>query len=775
MSRNEKPSLTLSEVEEESQPSGAETPLRDPRALKRPDWLALVLLAAVIVFAPLWAGTFANIPHASSTYPTGNPFSFGGPVGMPLALALIALAGGITALREWKRPVAIGAVPGLAGACVLMGGWATLSLIHSFTLAFSLNALAVLFGCLLLGGLVSRLSRDRNALFALLGAVLIGGTLVATFGIREYLEAFKQHDIAHRTFSSFANPDFLAGFLLLALPITLAAFVTARERMLRLLLGLGLTFQSACLLLTGSRAGIGMLLVALVAWLGLVALAGSLRRQGRAIAIGLAVFGLGAVLGFTPTLKRFQGNVDVTNRATGQVAKVNVAEAQGYSGAFRRLTWDGTVHMALANPLIGTGIGTYEFAYPRYAETAFTLHAHNGYLQWMAETGIPSGFFLLAVLAASTAFATHTIRLQRFRSKEDLEEETSDNALFGDRSLLLAGLLAGVLAALLHNLFDSDFYLVGTAINLAATIGLMVGLSRDLAPLGTQRPRPLGKEMLGFTLLLAGFLLWRSSAALNVRSHIATGEDLNTTAAAIEAYRTAAAADPLDGDPYLYMAEQRLNMRPPDTAEALTALQQAVHIAPTGKALYRLGQLYAAIGDTANAISTLERARQREPHNPQMLRALAKALLSAGKTDQAAAVYHQITVLELQPYGKVRAMPEMVETEFAYAHAALGDIASDAGKWSEAVAEYTDADVVMAEYWEKRNLLVNLTSRSKNKRADLARLYDDIFTRWQAALTHLNQPEEAAQIAARQATFRAERDADKAEAEKAAAAAAPTP
>ncbi len=776
MSQIEKPHFSTPEANNGFHPPDSETRSRNPRALNRLDWIALSLVAAAIVSAPIWAGTFTNMPQ-SGLYPTGNPFSFMGSAGMPITLALVALAAVLTAWREWKRPVAIGAVPGLAGACVLMGGWATLSLSRGFTPAPSLNALAMVFCALLIGGLVSRLARDRNGLFALLGAVLIAGTLVATFGLREYIEFYKppHNDFAHRTFSSFANPDFLAGYLMLVLPVTLAAFVSVRERMLRLLLGLGLAFQSACLLLTGSRSGVAMLLAALVAWLAFVAFAGGLRRQGRAIATGLAVFVVGALLGLAPTLARFQGHVNVKDKQTGQISKVSVVEAQGHSGQFRRSTWDGTVHMALANPLLGTGVGTYDVAYPRYAETAFTLHAHNGYLQWLAETGLPGGFFLLAVLAASTAFATHTLRLQRLRSAEDVAEEAADNALFGDPTVLLAGLLAGVLAALLHNLFDSDFYLVGTVVNFAAVVGLMVGLARDLAPLGTQRPRPLGREMLGFTVIVAVFLLWRSSAALSVRTNIATGEEAEMAEkadTAAEAYRAAAAADPLDGDPPLYMALLQQRLHRPD--DALIALQTAVHTSPTGKALYRLGQLYAVTGDTASAVTVLERARQREPRNPQMLRALAKALQSAGKTGQATAVYRQITALETMPYGTVRAMPELVETDFAYAHAALGDIAADAGQWKEAAAEYAGADRVLTEYWEKRNLDVN-SSRSPEKRADLLRLYDSVYTRWQEACTHLDQRDQAAAIAARQAKFRAEREADQAEADHAALPPVPTP
>lgn len=771
MSRNESPPSPSLEAKNGHRTPETETALRHPRALNRLDWIALSLLVVVLVFAPLWAGVFTNMPQ-SGIYPTGNPFSFLGPVGMPLALALTALAAALTAFREWKRPVAIGAVPGLAGACVLMGGWATLSLSRSFTPALSLNALAMLFCILLIGGLASRLSRDRSGLYALLGAILVGGTLVATFGLREYIEFYKppHNDFAHRIFSSFANPDFLAGYLLLTLPITLAVFVAARERMLRLLLGLGLAFQSAALLLTGSRSGVGMLLVSLLVWLSLVAYAGGLRRHRRGIAAGFAVFALGALLGLAPTRARF-GTVSVTNKQTGQTTQQSVVEAQSHSGQFRRWTWEGTVHMALANPLLGTGVGTYEVAYPRYAETAFTLHAHNGYLQWLAETGLPGSLFLLAALAASTAFAAHTLRLQRIRFEEPPTEESGEG-VFGDRAILLAGLLAGVVAALLHNLFDSDFYLVGTAVSFAAVVGLMIGLARDLAPLGTQTPRPLGKEMLGFTLALALFLVWRSAAALGVRSHIAAGEDAMAAgeeATAVEAYRAAVASDPLDGDPLLYTALLQQSRRRP--GEALSALQAAVRIAPTGKTLYRLGQLYAATGDTAGAVTLLERARQREPRNPQMLHALAKALQSESKTGQAAGVYHQITALESTPYGKVRAMPELVETEFAYAHAALGDIAADSGQWGEAAGEYDRANKVMTEYWEKRKLDVN-DSRSSEKKADLLRLYEAVYTRWQEALIHLNQPVEAARIAALQTAFHTARDADKAEADR---AASPTP
>ena len=68
------------------------------------------------------------------------------------------------------------------------------------------------------------------------------------------------------------------------------------------------------------------------------------------------------------------------------------------SGAFRAWTWKGAVRMAAANPVLGTGIGTWEDSYPRYALTGFTRAAHESYLQLADECGVPALLALLATL-----------------------------------------------------------------------------------------------------------------------------------------------------------------------------------------------------------------------------------------------------------------------------------------------------------------------------------------------------------------------------------------
>ena len=107
---NRGPGLRLVSTEEPKTESGGQAAEgRSPLALSRLDWLALWLLAAALVIAPLGAGTFAT-PQRIDFQPPEGWLLWLQTAAVPLVLALTAAAFGIVAWREWKRPVAIGAV-----------------------------------------------------------------------------------------------------------------------------------------------------------------------------------------------------------------------------------------------------------------------------------------------------------------------------------------------------------------------------------------------------------------------------------------------------------------------------------------------------------------------------------------------------------------------------------------------------------------------------------------------------------------------------------------
>ena len=330
------------------------------------------------------------------------------------------------------------------------------------------------------------------------------------------------------------------------------------------------------------------------------------------------------------------GATNMMRASSTPAASVGGAE---YSGKFRQYTWLGTLRMAQANLIDGTGIGSYETAYPRYATTAFTIHAHNSLLQWTAETGFPGVIFLLVILAASTAFGTYILFLQAraaanqtpkppTATRTDALTKTSDTEVsskplllfspsptplpwnFAEPRLLLAGLLAAVLSTTLHSLFDSDWYIVATALTLGATLGLLSAQARDLAPLATQTPRPLSRAMLAGCALVAMLLLWRGGMTLVSRwreaqaqqsltlfqEQAARGESgaAGSLQEAVEGYRAAASLDPLNPELMLTLGSLYQSSGQPE--QARQALERAVAIAPTGKSLYLLGQFHRRQG-----------------------------------------------------------------------------------------------------------------------------------------------------------------------------------
>src|SRR5262249_28001349 len=143
-----------------------------------------------------------------------------------------------------------------------------------------------------------------------------------------------------------------------------------------------LAMQSACLLLTGSRFGLVGILAGGLCLAVLVYRARPLSGSVRSRTYGLVtICALAAIAGARPILHRLAGS-----------------QTESYSGGFRTLTWKGTTEMAMHNPMIGTGIGSFSTAYPPFAQVGFTEHAHNSYLQIAAESGIPGLVFLVAAV-----------------------------------------------------------------------------------------------------------------------------------------------------------------------------------------------------------------------------------------------------------------------------------------------------------------------------------------------------------------------------------------
>ena len=690
---------------------------------RRMDTIVMALVAVILTIAPLWAAGFATPDMEPARLAQGGISSLLNALGVPFLLLLTALATLLVLVREWQYPKSVGNIPGVWVMATGLGIWASASMLPAPVKYLSINGLTALLAALLVGGIIARLGRDERSVMVFLGALIVAGSIIGGIGVNDYLNAWKHGTHELRAYATFTNPNFLAGYLLLTIPATLGAFASATDRTAKLATGIGLILQTACLMLTASRAGAAMMLLSVIAWLVLVLISRAHRGRMAAISQGVVLVIVSAVLASAPTLSRVTSTTPTTNSA----GVSSNTTGQAHSAEFRKYTWIGTYRALAANPVMGTGIGSYEAAYPRYTLTAFTVHAHNSYLQFASETGWVGAVLLMGTFAAIVGF---TLKALFFVAP--LEENAAPfHALFGTPKLMIAGLLASLFGSMIHSVFDSDWYVVATLFTLCAVLSIMGILARVVAPQNAYVPQPLPKltfyvgialvlalTYCGITQFMERLSLWNAAYNVNLAYRIPADDNSYLQASAMF-YKQASTLDSYDPEPLLGLATVSAPLQKPDDAKQ--ALERATQAAPTGKTFYRLGKFLVSQHDEKGAITAFSEARNREPRNLQNLRWLGDTQEKSGQVDEAKLTYESMVELEKSAYGKVRAIPEMIETDFAYAHLSLATLALDRNEIQTAVEEYKAALEIFHAYWEKRNTAENI--KTPDKRKELAEKY----------------------------------------------------
>ena len=270
---------------------------------------------------------------------------------------------------------------------------------------------------------------------------MVFGFLVSIFGILQHLTFngklywFREMRFGGIPFGPYVNRNHFAGFVELILPLALVPLVMGRVRRERwLVVGLFAVVPVAALFLSASRGGI----VSIGVELAVLAVMMILRRtMGRELLAGLAVLVVAMLmvswLGVGQLLLRFSSfqSLEVT---------------MGKRASMRRDTWQ----IFLLHPIAGTGFGTLQIVYPVYEslyDGKIVNHAHNDYLEALAETGALGGIccaWFLGVL-----FLESLKRLRRL-----------NNSFAG--ALQLSGLVACT-GFLVHSLVDFNLHIPANA------------------------------------------------------------------------------------------------------------------------------------------------------------------------------------------------------------------------------------------------------------------------------------------------------------------------
>ena len=283
------------------------------------------------------------------------------------------------------------------------------------------------------------------------------GFVISLFGIVQYftfngkLYWFVEGHQNGGAFGPFVYHNHFAGFVELVAPFGLALIFSERLPKDQLpALGLFTIVPIVALVLSASRGGIACFLLE-VALLALL-LPARTERGKRFLKAACLVVVTGVLLGWlgiNSTVQRFEQLFGSHGPPNGRLS-------------LSRDAWQIFVH----HPWAGTGLGTFEAVYPRYASSYDGLrldHAHNDYFELLANTGLIGGLFGLAFVAFLFWFGYVNLRSQKPEGR----------AFYGSA-------LAACTGILLHSFVDFNLHLPSNALLFLIYAGLVT--SGRLAP-----------------------------------------------------------------------------------------------------------------------------------------------------------------------------------------------------------------------------------------------------------------------------------------------------
>jgi O-antigen ligase len=288
-------------------------------------------------------------------------------------------------------------------------------------------------------------------------AVLAGaGFVIAVLGIAQHLTAGgKIYWLIEPTyggwvFGPYANRNHFAGLMELWMPLAAAlALRTGTRPVVRWCWWLAAITMSTAVALSGSRGGLLALAVGFVVLaLGVAALRGG-RSAVLALALALVLVG-GATLAI-------DGEGAIARLMRPTPADTPLDEVAGH----RLTAWQDTLKLFRQNWLLGTGLETFAIHFPgvRSFWTDYVWsHAHNDFLQFLAELGIVGAALAAWIFVAGARSAAGNLRAHGH----------------GPAGVLLVGLLSSCAGFLVHGWLDFNFHVPANAANFGVLAALLV-------------------------------------------------------------------------------------------------------------------------------------------------------------------------------------------------------------------------------------------------------------------------------------------------------------
>lgn len=438
-----------------------------------------------------------------------------------------------------------------------------------------------------------------------------------------------------------------AGYMVIIIPLALATSFAVRDMGKRIILLFAAVIMTAAMAFSLIAGAMLAFLLSLI-FIGLLfARMGRTRKQAL-ILVGVLFCSILVILWFGHE-RVWDELLTVTNLDEG-------------SPAGRLSLWKSSFAMFADNPILGTGLGTFDYIYPKYRlpdTYRRAVYAHSDWLQLLTETGI-IGFVIVAFgVIFFLIWALRKLPL----------EKISDDWMKG----LAIGGLSGICAALAHAVVEFNFHIPAVAVLLAIVVALIAVIllnSRDaMRDSSTKKSShwnfrlPLSARVgsLACLLLIVGFAAVAMIRPCIADSYFQSGMELEVDLRwdeAADKYR--AAAEIVEGNSEyhhalasVYARRIRLtgktNLHEKWTKFALAACKRAIDTCPTkGDHHLLLGDLYSAVG---NAVEEAENAYLNaislDPNNAYYRMKYGRFCLKEGKVERSVAEFRQ--ALEVYP------------------------------------------------------------------------------------------------------------------------------
>ena len=290
-------------------------------------------------------------------------------------------------------------------------------------------------------------------------AVLVFAGSMGLFAILQFASGARQiYGIVDTpfgvSFGPYVNPDHFAGLMEMLIPVAVL-YIAGRRGRLSVEASVwrvsAATLALASLLLSGSRGGLLALSAEIAVATSALRRAGARTTERRRLAMAAAITLLAGVMLFAYVDPGWAA------KKLGSVAYVDSAWAD-WAGTRKSMALD-SLRMWRDHPVLGVGLGNFATAYPRYQSFPSDMwfdHAHNDYVEAVAETGLVGALLILSALALFLRLAFRDWG-RPFRSQA---------------SWIRLGAAIGCCGMLVHSFLDFNLHIPANAAWLAVLAGI---------------------------------------------------------------------------------------------------------------------------------------------------------------------------------------------------------------------------------------------------------------------------------------------------------------